>query len=268
MRILSIEEQTRLLRVSTQRILEKMRMLHRKTREQEQTKSIEIKSILKIDIKVLEDAINNPDAISLNKTEVAKLEEIIDFYKSIWKKSQKVFVSPIHGDFHSENILVNMESTYKSEDNIELENIKIIDFQSFKEEGHYLIDYVRLESDIKFNLLPIFIDTETLKMLDGFLIGRLPIDILIQNPENNPDLSGDDLTKAIICIKTIREYVNNEFKNQPEMELQYLLLLFLTNLKYVYFSLKYLKIKNEIVANFKYALYSASYITTKLKDAI
>ena len=127
------------------------------------------------------------------------------------------------------------------------------------------MDYVRLESDIKFNLLPIFIDTETLKMLDKFLIEQLPKDILIQNPENNPDIYGDDLIKAITCIKTIRDYVNNEFKDYPEMKLQYLLLLFLTSLKYIYFSLKYLKIKNGIVANFKYALHSASYIANKLK---
>lgn len=256
-----VEGQTNLLKQSIQGILEKLRILQRTKLKPRNVNKLKVKDILRINTRIIKNAINNPCEALLNKRDLHNLKFVFDLYETIKDEIHDTVLSPVHGDFHGDNILLKEKSSYNSR----LNDINIIDFQSFKEDKHYLTDYTRLESDIKFHLLSVFIDAGSLMKLDKYLMGQLPNNILINNPRANSNLSRDDLVKAITLIKTIREFVNNEFNSLPKMNLQYLLLLFLTSIKYICISLK-LNETNEVVINYKYTIQSASYLASKLND--
>lgn len=146
-----------------------------------------------------------------------------------------------HGDLHSRNILVDAEG-----------NFWLIDFARV-ERSHALRDFAELETDIKFNLLPV-VDLQALLSFEHALLA--PTNFQATSPETY--FANDRLDHAYRVVLALRRIASDLIDLEGDMR-EYYQALFIHTLNIM--RLRYISAEKK-----EHALLSASLICQRLED--
>ena len=107
-------------------------------------------------------------------------------------------IATVHGDLHSENILINESSS----------SVFLIDFANMQSDGHIFKDHVKFEANILFRLMDYTASKRTRNYKPEWL---LLVGAILGYEVDIP--GGHEITKALECIKAIR---NRAYKLKKE----------------------------------------------------